>query len=68
MKDLKISVSLTCEGIIRTLDDIGRVVIPAEWRRHYHIGDRDNVEMIMTDKGILISSVEKTPDSKPVNQ
>ena len=68
MKDLQIPVTLTGEGIVRTLDSIGRVCIPVEWRRHYHIGDRDNVEMIMTDKGILISNVEKTPDSKPVEQ
>lgn len=54
MKDLQISVTLTCEGIIRTLDDIGRVCIPVEWRRHYHIGDRDNVEMIMTDAIYLL--------------
>lgn len=54
MKDLKLPVTLTCQGIIRTLDSIGRVVIPAEWRGYYNIGDRDNVEMIMTDKGILV--------------
>ena len=68
MKDLQIPVMLTCEGIIRTLDDIGRVCIPVEWRRHYHIGDRDNVEMIMTDKGILISNVEKETNQEPVKQ
>ena len=54
MKDLKISITLTCQGIVRTLDEIGRVVIPSEWRKYYDIGDRDNVEMIMTDKGILV--------------
>ena len=59
MKDLNLPVTLKCQGIVRTLDSIGRVCIPAEWRNFYEIKDRDNVEMIMTDKGILISNPYK---------
>jgi bifunctional DNA-binding transcriptional regulator/antitoxin component of YhaV-PrlF toxin-antitoxin module len=60
MKDLKIPVTLTCTGIIRNIDSVGRVVVPIEWRNIFDISKCVEVEMILTDKGILICK----PDNK----
>lgn len=41
-------------GIIRRLDDLGRVVIPREMRRLYGLSDGMALEMTATDNGILL--------------
>ena len=58
MKNMNIPVTLNCFGIIRNLDSLGRIVIPVEWRNLYDINKSSKVEMIMTDKGILITKAE----------
>ena len=41
-------------GIIRRIDDLGRVVIPKEIRRNMHIREGDALELYLTDKGQLV--------------
>lgn len=41
-------------GIVRPIDDVGRVVLPKELREVYGIGSRDSVEIISTEDGMLI--------------
>lgn len=38
-------------GIIRRIDDLGRVVIPKEIRRNFHIREGDPLEIYMSDDG-----------------
>ena len=45
-------------GIIRKVDDLGRIVLPAEYRRALDISDRDEVEVILHEEGILLRKVE----------
>ena len=39
-------------GIIRRIDDLGRVVIPREIRRRLQIRGGDPLEIFITDKGV----------------
>ncbi len=41
-------------GIVRKVDELGRIVVPIELRRSLGIGDRDAVEMFMEDNSIVI--------------
>lgn len=40
-------------GIVRRIDDLGRVVIPKEIRRTFRLGEGDPVEIFVTGEGIL---------------
>lgn len=41
-------------GIVRRVDDLGRVVIPKEMRRELGISDGDPLELLLTDEGVFI--------------
>lgn len=41
-------------GIVRKVDELGRIVVPIELRRSLGIGDRDAVEMFMENNSIII--------------
>lgn len=45
---------LEATGIVRRIDDLGRVVIPKEIRKSLQINEGDPLEMFITDKGVLI--------------
>ena len=45
---------MTKLGIIRKVDDLGRIVIPKEIRSFFHIGINDEVEIAVTTDGILL--------------
>lgn len=40
-------------GIVRRIDDLGRVVIPREIRRNLHIKEGDPLELFVCDGGIV---------------
>lgn len=46
---------MTSIGTYRKVDDLGRVVIPKEFRDFLHIDKEDFIEMKMTTDGILLS-------------
>lgn len=41
-------------GIVRSIDKLGRIVIPMELRRTLGIGDHDPVEIFTDDKSIIL--------------
>lgn len=41
-------------GIIRRIDDLGRIVIPKEIRRNFHLHEGDPLELLTTKEGILL--------------
>ena len=41
-------------GIIRRIDDLGRIVIPKEIRRHIRVGEGTPMEIFVTDEGVLL--------------
>ena len=46
--------------IIKRTDNLGRIVIPIELRKHYGITNCDKVKIIPQKNGILIVSNKKT--------
>jgi transcriptional pleiotropic regulator of transition state genes len=42
-------------GIIRHLDELGRIVIPIEIRKRFGLGEKDPLEITVYDETILLS-------------
>ncbi|WP_195543642.1 AbrB/MazE/SpoVT family DNA-binding domain-containing protein [Massiliimalia timonensis] len=40
---------------IRPIDNLGRVVIPAEIRKYYHWNAHDPIKMVFTKDGVLLT-------------
>ena len=47
-------------GIVRRVDDLGRVVLPIELRRTLDIGERDSLEIFVEDNSIILKKYEPT--------
>ena len=41
-------------GIVRKIDDLGRIVLPIEQRRILEIGDRDSLEIFIEDNMLIL--------------
>ncbi len=41
-------------GIVRQLDEVGRVVLPKELRETYDLRNKDSIEILTTEDGILL--------------
>lgn len=41
-------------GIIRRMDDLGRIVVPKELRRKLGVGEDSPIEQVMTPDGLLL--------------
>ncbi|MBO7304452.1 MAG: AbrB/MazE/SpoVT family DNA-binding domain-containing protein [Clostridia bacterium] len=50
-------------GITKIIDRLGRVVIPKELRKYYNIAEKEKIELIPTEAGILIRKCGKQNDS-----
>ena len=49
---------MTTIGIIRKVDNLGRIVIPKEIRKFYHINANDEIEIVTTPDGIILRKPE----------
>lgn len=45
-------------GIVRTVDGLGRIVLPIELRRTLDIGDKDSLEIFVEDNTIVLKKYE----------
>jgi transcriptional pleiotropic regulator of transition state genes len=45
-------------GVVRRVDDLGRVVIPKELRRAYDIKERDAIEIFTKDDVIILKKYQ----------
>ena len=45
-------------GIVRRVDELGRIVIPIELRRTLGIGEKDSVEIFVDDEQIVLRKYE----------
>ena len=45
-------------GIVRNLDNLGRIVIPKEMRRVLDIAEKDSVEILIQDENIILRKYE----------
>ena len=46
-------------GIVRRIDDLGRVVIPKEIRRNLHIHEGEPLEIFIVENGVCFCKYEK---------
>lgn len=51
-------------GIVRRVDDLGRVVIPKEIRRTLNIREGNALEIYTTDGGVLFRKYTQSAESK----
>ncbi len=47
------------QGIIRTLDELGRIVIPKEYRKHLNIKEGQDLELVVVNDFIVIGKAKK---------
>ncbi len=47
-------------GMVRRVDDLGRIVLPMELRRMMDIAVRDELEIFLDDERIILQKYEKT--------
>ena len=47
-------------GIVRKVDELGRVVIPIEIRNKFGINEKDPIEIYVEGKAIVLKKQEKT--------
>lgn len=45
-------------GIVRRLDDLGRIVLPIELRRNFELEEHDRVEILVEDDRIILKKYE----------
>jgi AbrB family looped-hinge helix DNA binding protein len=45
-------------GIVRRVDELGRVVLPIELRRNMHIAEKDALEIYVDDSNITVNLSE----------
>ncbi|MBM7623628.1 AbrB/MazE/SpoVT family DNA-binding domain-containing protein [Sporohalobacter salinus] len=45
-------------GIVRKVDDLGRIVIPSELRRTFKINEKDPLEIYVDDEHIILKKYE----------
>jgi len=50
---------MSSAGITRTIDRLGRIVVPVEFRRALAIGDHDHVEISLEADRIVLTKVER---------
>lgn len=46
-------------GIVRKVDELGRVVIPIELRRNLGISEKDSLEIYVDDDRIILKSIRQ---------
>ena len=49
-------------GVVRRIDELGRVVIPKEIRRNLLIRDGENLEIFIEDNNIILKKISKIVD------
>ena len=52
-------VSMKSTGIIRKVDELGRIVLPVELRRNLKIAERDELEIFVENGRIVLSKHEE---------
>ncbi|HOV28396.1 MAG TPA: AbrB/MazE/SpoVT family DNA-binding domain-containing protein [Pseudobacteroides sp.] len=45
-------------GIVRKVDELGRIVLPVELRRTLDIAEKDAIEMFVDDESIILKKYE----------
>jgi len=54
-------VSIKSTGIVRKVDELGRIVLPIELRRTLNIAERDTMEIFVDGGSIVLKKYEPEP-------
>ena len=54
----EVGITMKSTGIIRKVDDLGRIVLPIELRRTLDIAERDELEIFMENDRIVLQKFE----------
>ena len=46
-------------GLKRKLDNLGRIVLPSEFRKELGVGDKDEVEIFLLENGLFMKTQKK---------
>ena len=49
-------------GVVRRIDDLGRIVIPKEIRRNFKINEGDSIEIFVDNNGIVLKKYSLLDD------
>lgn len=58
----KVGNNMKSTGVVRRVDDLGRIVIPKEIRRNLKIRDGEEVEIYVGNEGIILKKFSKMAD------
>jgi len=53
--------SIKSTGIVRKVDELGRIVLPIELRRTLNISERDTMEIFVDGSAIVLKKYEPEP-------
>jgi len=51
-------------AMTRKVDELGRIVLPMDYRRHYGINPTDEIDIIPTEDGILLKKHQPKESSE----
>ncbi len=51
-------ITVKSTGVVRRIDELGRIVLPIEIRKNLNIGNRDTVEIFVEDDKIILKKYE----------
>lgn len=54
-------------GVVRRIDDLGRIVIPKEIRRNFKINEGDSIEIFVDNNGIILKKYSLLDDMLEVS-
>ena len=49
---------MKCTGVVRKLDELGRITLPIELRRNLGVGDKDPLEIFVDEDTILLKKYQ----------
>ena len=55
------AINIKSTGIVRKVDELGRIVLPIELRRTLHIAERDSMEIYVNGDSIILKKYEPEP-------
>jgi transcriptional pleiotropic regulator of transition state genes len=56
--DKEVLILMKSTGIVRKVDELGRVVLPIELRRTLHIEDKDSIEIFVEGERVVLKKYE----------
>ena len=55
-------------GVVRKIDELGRIVLPKEIRRNLGIKDGESLEIFVDEKGVYLQKYSKISNLKEISK